>query len=105
MKLVELKCKNCGAQLKVEEGTTQVKCDFCGSSFSVDSAYNDGYQYTKGSLKAQSEQMEENFEKAKNFMNNSSLFKTSKVKFIGFSVFFILVFVIFIFLMFWFFVK
>lgn len=94
MKLVELKCKNCGAQLKVEEGTTQVKCDFCGSSFSVDSAYNEGYQYTKGSLKAQSEQMEENFEKAKNFMNNISLFKTSRVMSILFPALFILIFIV-----------
>ena len=45
MKLVELKCKNCGAQLKVEEGTSQVKCEFCGSTFSVDDAYNEGYKY------------------------------------------------------------
>ena len=43
MKLVELKCNNCGAQLKVEEGTSQVKCEFCGSTFSVDDAYNEGY--------------------------------------------------------------
>ena len=43
MKLVELKCNNCGAQLKVEEGTSQVKCEFCGSTFSVDDAYNVGY--------------------------------------------------------------
>ena len=41
MKLVELKCNICGAQLKVEEGTSQVKCEFCGSTFSVDDAYNE----------------------------------------------------------------
>ena len=70
MKLVELKCKNCGAQLKVEEGTAQVKCEFCGSTFSVDDAYNEGYKYTKGVLKAHSEQMEEDFNKAQDLMDS-----------------------------------
>lgn len=92
MKLVELKCKNCGAQLKVEEGTSQVKCEFCGSTFSVDDAYNEGYKYTKGVLKAQNEQMEENFNKAQEFLKNSPIGKTSKVFSIVFVAIFILIF-------------
>lgn len=90
MKLVELKCKNCGAQLKVEEGTTQVKCEFCGSTFSVDDAYNEGYKYTKGVLKARSEQMEEDFNKAQDLIKNSSVGKASRV----FSVIFVIIFIL-----------
>lgn len=90
MKLVELKCKNCGAQLKVEEGTTQVKCEFCGSTFSVDDAYNEGYKYTKGVLKAQSEQMEENFNRAQALIKNSPVGKASRV----FSVIFVIIFIL-----------
>ena len=91
MKLVELKCKNCGAQLKVEEGTSQVKCEFCGSTFSVDDAYNEGYKYTKGVLKARSEQMEEDFNKAQDLMD-SFIGKPSRVFFIAFVAIFILIF-------------
>lgn len=93
MKLVELKCKNCGAQLKVEEGTSQVKCEFCGSTFSVDDAYNEGYKYTKGVLKARSEQMEEDFNKAQDLIKNSSIGKSSRVLSIVFVTIFILIFV------------
>ena len=85
MKLVELKCNNCGAQLKVEEGTSQVKCEFCGSTFSVDDAYNEGYKYTKGVLKAHSEQMEEDFNKAQDLMD-SFIGKPSRVFSIAFVV-------------------
>ena len=91
MKLVELKCKNCGAQLKVEEGTSQVKCEFCGSTFSVDDAYNEGYKYTKGVLKARSEQMEEDFNEAQDLMDNF-IGKPSRVFFIAFVAIFILIF-------------
>lgn len=92
MKLVELKCKNCGAQLKVEEGTSQVKCEFCGSTFSVDDAYNEGYKYTKGVLKARSEQMEEDFNKAQDLLKNSYIGKSSRVVSIAFVAIFILIF-------------
>ena len=92
MKLVELKCNNCGAQLKVEEGTSQVKCEFCGSTFSVDDAYNEGYKYTKGVLKARSEQMEEDFNKAQDLIKNSYIGKSSRVFSIVFVAIFILIF-------------
>lgn len=91
MKLVELKCNNCGAQLKVEEGTSQVKCEFCGSTFSVDDAYNEGYKYTKGVLKARSEQMEEDFNKAQDLIDDF-IGKPSKVFSIAFVAIFILIF-------------
>ncbi len=60
MKLKKLACKNCGAKLEIEEGASQVKCNFCGTSFSVEDAYNEGYNYTKGVLKATDEHMKEN---------------------------------------------
>lgn len=68
MRLKELNCKNCGATLKVEENATQVKCDFCNTSFAVEDAYTDGYKYEKGRLKAQAEHMEQNLEKAKGIL-------------------------------------
>lgn len=91
MKLVELKCNNCGAQLKVEEGSSQVKCEFCGSTFSVDDAYNEGYKYTKGVLKAHSEQMEEAFNEAQDLIDGF-IGKPSRVFSIVFVAIFILIF-------------
>ena len=65
MKLKELKCKNCGATLKIEEGITQVNCEFCHTKFAVEDAYHDGYKFEKGRMKAHSEQFEKNIENAK----------------------------------------
>lgn len=79
VKFVELKCKNCGAKLEVEEGATEVTCKFCNTSFSIDDAYTEGYKYTKGVLKAHDEQMEKEMERAKEFMRNNPFGKTSKV--------------------------
>lgn len=93
MKFIELKCKNCGAKLEVEEGATQVTCKFCGTTFSIDDAYTQGYKYTKGVLKAQSEQMEESLNTAQEFFKNSSFGKTSKVFSVVFATIFILIFV------------
>lgn len=93
VKLIELNCKNCGAKLKAPEGTTQLDCKFCGSSFNIEDAYSDGYKYTKGVLKAQSEQMKENFEKMKGLMKNSPFGKISKVISILFVIIFVSVFV------------
>ena len=93
MKFVELKCKNCGAKLEVEEGATQVTCKFCGTTFSIDDAYTQGYKYTKGVLKAQSEQMEESLNTAQEFLKNSSFGKASKVFSVVFATIFILIFV------------
>ena len=36
MKLVELKCKNCGSLLNVEEGAKNVTCEYCHTSFVID---------------------------------------------------------------------
>lgn len=92
MKLVELKCKNCGANLKVEEGVTQVKCDFCNTTFSVDDAYTEGYKYTKGVYKAQEEHAERAFAKMNEFMKNSPTAKISKVIFVIASIIIVAIF-------------
>lgn len=65
MKLRELKCKNCGATIKVEENKSQAKCEFCHTVFAVEDAYQDGYKFEKGRLKAHSEQYEKNLEHVK----------------------------------------
>lgn len=31
MKLVELECQNCGAALKIEEGTDTINCPYCNA--------------------------------------------------------------------------
>ena len=65
MRLKELKCKNCGSAIKVEENASQAKCEFCQTTFAVEDAYHDGYKFEKGRMKAHSEQIEKNIENAK----------------------------------------
>ena len=64
MKLVEMKCKNCGAQLKVNIEQKSTYCQFCGAEFQIDDEvqhikYDDmeqaGYEFEKGRIKAQQE--------------------------------------------------
>ena len=59
MELMELKCKNCGAKIELEEGKTEVTCKYCNTTFKVDDEYSKAYNYTKGILKAHNEQMQE----------------------------------------------
>lgn len=59
MELKELKCKNCGAKIELEEGKTEVTCKYCNTTFKVDDEYSKAYNYTKGILKARNEQMQE----------------------------------------------
>ena len=65
MRLKELKCKNCGASLNVEENVSQVECEYCHTKFAVEDAYQDGYKFEKGRMKARNEQLEKGFEQAK----------------------------------------
>ena len=65
MRLKELKCKNCGATIKIEESANQAKCEFCHTTFAVEDAYHDGYKFEKGRMKAQHEQVEKAMENAK----------------------------------------
>ncbi len=75
MKLVEMKCKNCGHMLKVEEGATTVTCEYCHTSYALDdeaqhvkydNMYESGYEFEKGRMKAQDEENKEINEQIKN---------------------------------------
>lgn len=64
MKLVELECENCGASLKIEEGSNIIKCPYCNASYKIDDEAkhvkyddmeNSGYEFEKGRIKAQRE--------------------------------------------------
>ena len=57
MKLVEMKCKNCGAKLKVNSEVKEANCQFCGAEFKIDDevqhhklddAEQTGYELEKG---------------------------------------------------------
>jgi hypothetical protein len=65
MRLRELKCKNCGATLEVDENALQIECEFCHTEFAVEDAYHDGYKFEKGRMKAHREQMEKDLEHVK----------------------------------------
>ena len=64
MKLIEMKCKNCGAKLKVNSDEKEAHCDFCGIDFKIDDEvhhikYDDmeqsGYEFEKGKIRAREE--------------------------------------------------
>ena len=63
MKLVELKCKNCGADLTIEEDKN-AKCPYCQAKFKVDDEVKhiqydnmeqSGYDFEKGRIRARQE--------------------------------------------------
>lgn len=101
MELKEIKCPNCGAEIKAEITDQKTKCEYCGATFSVESEYSKEYQKTKGRLKATSDHMEEEFKRLKNDMNMPNVGemfeeskKINKIVFIIFTIIFIAVFVI-----------
>lgn len=64
MKLIPLKCPNCGAQLTVDTNKESVYCEHCGTRIliddeinrlQIDNAEEAGYQFEKGRQRAQSE--------------------------------------------------
>ena len=64
MKLIEMKCKNCGAKLKVNSDEKEAHCEFCGIDFKIDDEvqhikYDDmeqsGYEFEKGKIRAREE--------------------------------------------------
>lgn len=64
MKLVEMKCKNCGANLKVNVEVKDAYCQFCGTEFKIDDEVQhvqydnmeqSGYEFEKGRIRAQQE--------------------------------------------------
>lgn len=64
MKLIEMKCKNCGAKLKVNTEEKVANCQFCGAEFKIDdevkhykldNAEQIGYELEKGKIRAREE--------------------------------------------------
>ena len=69
MKLIPLKCPNCGAQLNVNASKESVYCEHCGTRIMIDDGINRlqidnaeeaGYQFEKGRQRAQSEVQQRN---------------------------------------------
>ena len=68
MKLIELKCKNCGAILKADAELDKITCEFCHTTFKIDDEVKhvkfddmemNGYEFEKGRIRAQKERMAE----------------------------------------------
>ena len=62
-----MKCKNCGHILNVEEGTSTITCEYCHTTYALDdeaqhikydNMYESGYEFEKGRMQAQDEQVE-----------------------------------------------
>lgn len=88
MKLLEMKCKNCGALLKVEEDAKYIECQYCNTRYKLDDEvqhikYDDmeksGYEFEKGRIRAQQEQKraQSNYNNLNN-VNNTSKKKNNK---------------------------
>ncbi len=88
MKLLEMKCKNCGALLKVEEDAKYIDCQYCNTKYKLDDEvqhikYDDmeksGYEFEKGRIRAQQEQKraQSNYNNLNN-VNNTSKKKNNK---------------------------
>lgn len=69
MKLVEMKCKNCGALLKVDAEQKDINCQYCHAQYKLDDEvqhikYDDmeqtGYEFEKGRIRAQQESRNQN---------------------------------------------
>lgn len=69
MKLIEMKCKNCGAILKVVNDTKEIDCQYCHANYKLDDEtihikYDDmeqaGYDFEKGKIRAQQEHRNSN---------------------------------------------
>ena len=96
MELKELKCKNCGANLQVEENAKEVNCKFCHTTFAVETAENTGYEFEKGRIKAQKEEFQNKMKGVSDAVNNinvDEVAKTLKWPFIIYAVIFVIMFV------------
>lgn len=65
MRLIDLKCSNCGAPMKVNPELKQVSCNYCGNTMLIDdevrkmelvNGFEYGYELEKGRITAQKEQ-------------------------------------------------
>lgn len=88
MKLLEMKCKNCGALLKVEEDAKYIECQYCNTKYKLDDEVQhikydnmekSGYEFEKGRIRAQQEQKraQSNYNNLNN-VNNTSKKKNNK---------------------------
>lgn len=88
MKLLEMKCKNCGALLKVEENGQYINCQYCNTKYKLDDEVQhikydnmekSGYEFEKGRIRAQQEQKraQSNYNNLNN-VNNTSKKKNNK---------------------------
>ena len=88
MNLLEMKCKNCGALLKVEEDAKYIECQYCNTKYKLDDEvqhikYDDmeksGYEFEKWRIRAQQEQKraQSNYNNLNN-VNNTSKKKNNK---------------------------
>ena len=100
MELKELKCKNCGASLKVEENAKEVNCKFCHTTFAVETAENTGYEFEKGRIKAQKEELQNKMKDVSDAVKNADIninpdevAKTMKWPLIIFGIVFALMFI------------
>ncbi len=62
MELIEIKCKNCGAKIKLPDDANKVTCEFCGTEYAIDratvvGARELGYEFEKGRIQAVEEAM------------------------------------------------
>lgn len=55
MKLIEMKCPNCGAPVHVSAEARTGVCDYCKSEFFVESGEQTGYEFEKGRMRAKEE--------------------------------------------------
>ena len=85
MKLVEIKCKNCGAKLKIEPDNKNVTCKYCNTDFILDDEVKkvkltdmeqSGYDFEKGRIRAQKEEKSKVEEESSK--DNNKFFKYSK---------------------------
>lgn len=82
MKLLELKCKNCGSTLRINPESDKVNCEYCHTTYKIDEERTDvkiddmeqyGYEFEKGRIKAQRENRN-----VINIENNNMQYKKKK---------------------------
>ena len=81
MKLVDLKCKNCGANLSVDPSSDEVTCNYCKATFKLDDEVThlkfdnmeqSGYDFEKGRIRAQQEHIRHNYANAVNIKQKNN---------------------------------
>ncbi len=97
MKLVEMKCKNCGAKLEVEENTNDINCQYCHAHYKLDDEVKhvqydnmeqSGYDFEKGRLRAQQEHSLSNNKTNMTYGNNDVKKKHGLIYYLLFICFF-----------------